>query len=443
MNKIGLYFMLAGLAALLASLLFGIIGALQFLNPEFLPELAFNQTRPLHVTLAVTWIFLGAVGGIYYYLPNFCRLKLWSPLLAKLHLWVFLANGLAILWSYLAGKFGGREYFEFPVFLAIPILFAWVLFGINYFMTLRKHNGPWPVYFWMWGTGIVFFLLTFSEAYLWLIPYFRENMVRELTVQWKSYGALIGSWNMLVYGTAIFVMSRIQGGTKTAHSKIAFGLYFLALFNMMFGWAHHAYPVPSAIWIREFAYIVSMTELLILGKIIWDWRGTLTAHRKHQHRNASRFMFAADFWVFTNLILAIVISVPAANLFTHGTHVTVAHAMGTTIGINTMILLASVCFIIEEGYRKHLGGRFITTVNVGIWIANISLGVFWLALLGAGLVRGTYKGPSFSEMMSNIEPYLIAFIAAGFGLLVGLCLILGPAIHHTASLVFKKQPAGE
>ncbi|MHA1544013.1 MAG: cbb3-type cytochrome c oxidase subunit I, partial [Alphaproteobacteria bacterium] len=151
----------------------------------------------------------------------------------------------------------------------------------------------------------------------------------------------------------------------------------------------------------------------------------------------------ADFWVFTNLILALVISVPAANLFTHGTHVTVAHAMGTTIGINTMILLASVCFIIEEGYRKHLGGRFITTVNAGIWIANISLGVFWLALLGAGIVRGTYKGTSFQEMMSQIEPFIIAFIAAGFGLLAGLCLILGPAIHHTAALIFRKEKVKE
>ena len=56
----------------------------------------------------------------------------------------------------------------------------------------------------------MFLLFTFSEAYLWLFPYFRNNIVLDMTIQWKAYGALTGSWNMLVYGTAIFVMERIR-----------------------------------------------------------------------------------------------------------------------------------------------------------------------------------------------------------------------------------------
>ena len=36
-------------------------------------------------------------------------------------------------------------------------------------------------------------------------------------------------------------------------------------------------------------------------------------------------------------------SIPTINIYTHGTHVTVAHAMGTTIGIN-MILFARTLF---------------------------------------------------------------------------------------------------
>ena len=70
---------------------------------------------------------------------------------------------------------------------------------------------------------------------------------------------------------------------NTATSKLAYSLYFLGLFNLMFGWAHHTYLVPSQTWIRTFAYIVSMTELLlILGKILWDWRGSLQTFQKAQ-----------------------------------------------------------------------------------------------------------------------------------------------------------------
>jgi nitric oxide reductase subunit B len=427
--------------ALAGSMLFGALAAFKFLYPELLETLPFHKIRPIHVSLAVAWIFLAAVGGIYHYLPNAAHLALYSTRAAAVHFWIFLVTGLVILAAYALGQFGGREYFQFPAVLALPIFASWILFGVNYFRTVTKARGSWPVYYWMWGTGIVFFFLTFTEAYLWLIPFFRENMVREITVQWKSYGALVGSWNMMVYGTAIFVMCKIAGDDKMASSKLAFGLYFLGLFNLMFGWAHHAYPVPTAPWIRHFAYFVSMTELFILGKIIWDWRSSLTSYRKHHHRQAFRFMIAADFWVFINLILALIISVPAANLFTHGTHVTVAHAMGTTIGINTMILLASVFFILEENYARNFGRRHLALTRSGFWIANACLLVVFVSLLGAGLGRGTYTEGSFQEMMALIEPYLIVFTGAGVGLAVGLWMVLACAIQLMSGLVFTSAGA--
>ena len=425
----GLSFILLGLLALIASLAFGALGAFKYLYPEFLEGLPFHQIRPLHVSLAVSWIFLAAVGGIYYYLPNFCNLSLFSTRAARWHFWTFLITGLAILASYLTGRFGGREYFEFPPVLSIPIFLSWILFGVNYFKTVLRRRTAWPVYYWMWGTGIVFFFLTYTEAHLWLVPYFRDNMVREVTVQWKSYGALTGSWNMLVYGTAIFLMDKISGEEGMSHSKLAFSLYFLGLFNLMFGWAHHVYPVPAAQWIRTLAYIVSMTELLILGKIIWDWRSSLSTYRRYQHRHAYRFLIAADVWIFINLVLALIISVPAANLFTHGTHVTVAHAMGTTIGINTMILLASVFFTIEEKLGLEWDNRIIVPVRAGFWLANVSLAVFFTSLLTAGLGRGTYSGDSFAEMTDSIAPFLLVFAGSGVFLMVGLWLILLPGAY--------------
>ena len=436
---IGLRFIRLGILALALGTLFGVIGGFQFLFPEFLRELLFTKTRPLHVSLVVSWIFLVAIGGIYFYLPRHENLKLHSPGAATIHYWGFVITGLAILGCYLSGRFGGREYFEFPPVLSIPIFLTWILFGVNYFMTVRREKAAWPVYYWMWGTGIVFFFITFLEAHLWLIPFFRESMVREIIVQWKSYGALTGSWNMLVYGTALYVASRIGGDDKPARSNMAFGLYFLGLFNLMFGWAHHTYLVPSETWIRTFAYVVSMTELFIFGKIIWDWRASLTQWQKNRHCAAYRFLFAADIWVFVNLILALIISVPALNLFTHGTHITVAHAMGSTIGINTMILLASIFFIVREEVPREVHAGCSRQVTAGFWTANVSLAVFFASLVLAGLGRGTYDGQSFQEMMQLIRPFLLLFAASGVGLMVGLWVILWHAFRLLGSV--GQQPA--
>jgi nitric oxide reductase subunit B len=435
-DNIGLRFILLGMLALGGGLVFGTIGAFQFLYPGFLEQVPFFKSRPLHVSLVVAWIFLTAVGGIYYYLPRHCGLKLFSAALARLHFWLFLVTGLAILGSYFAGRFGGREYWEFPVVLSVPIFASWILFGINYFRTVIRKHDTWPVYLWMWGTGCIFFFLTFSEAYLWLFPYFRETFVRDITVQWKAYGALVGSWNMLVYGTAIFVMTRVSGDDKPARSRLAFALYFLGFTNLLFGWSHHHYPIPNATLIRNVGYIVSMSELLLLGKIIWDWRRTLSTHQKYQHQLAYRFLAASEWWIFINLILALIISVPAANLITHGTHITVAHSMGSTIGINTMILLASVFCIIENRVGIPLPSGYAVPVRAGYWLGNGALLVFFAALVAAGLRRGTYSGASFQEMMELIRPYLLVFVVAGVGLATGLLLILAPGIRLIYTLAY-------
>ena len=428
-----------GMLALAVGMFFGVIGGFQFLFPDFLRELLFTKTRPLHVSLVVAWIFLIAIGGIYHYLPRQCGMKLYSERAVVWHFWIFVVTGLAILGCYLSGQFGGREYFEFPPVLSIPIFLTWILFGINYFMTVRQDKKSWPVYYWMWGTGIVFFFITYMEAHLYLIPYFRDTMVREIMVQWKSYGALTGSWNMLAYGTALYVATRISGSDQYARSKMAFGLFFLGFFNLIFGWAHHTYIVPSETWIRTFAYFVSMTELFIFGKIIWDWRSSLSDWQKNRYCNAYRFLFAADIWVFINLGLALVISVPAFNLITHGTHITVAHAMGSTIGINTMILLASIFYVIREELPQNVHADCTPQIKFGFWMANVSLAVFFMALVLAGIGKGLYDGASFQDMMLSIRPFLVVFTLSGVTLMLGLWIVL----WHGFRLIGVVQRAGQ
>lgn len=441
-NKVSLIFIVIALLSLIGGVLFGTIGALQFIYPGFLDAIPFFKIRPLHVSLVVAWIFFAAVGGIYYYLPRFAGLEWKSKRLQVIHLILFIITGIVILGCYFAGKFGGREYWEFPPWLAIPIIVSWLLFGLNYFSTVFSKKGKWPVYMWMWASGIFFFLFTFLESYLWVFPYFRDNIVRDMTMQWKAYGALTGSWNMLVYGTAIFVMERIKGDENIAYSRISFLMYFLGLANLMFGWAHHIYIVPSASWIRYLAYAISMTELLILARIILGWAKSLGKAKRELHFVPYRFIVASDLWIFLNLVVAILISVPVINIYTHGTHITVAHAMGSTIGINTMILLASCFYILwDAGGRKEQTTS--TTIRMGYWLINISLAVFWISLILAGSYKGyllVEEKMQFSAVMEEISSYLHLFAWAGAGILVGILLVVAPLVKGLIANISEKTP---
>jgi len=433
MKKISFIFLILSLLALIVGAIFGALAGIQYVLPDFLKEvIAFNKMRPFHVSTVLGWIILCSTGGIYYYLTEVLQLNLFSKKLAASHLILFILCAIAIYVSFFTGNMGGREYFAYAPIISLPILFGWVLFGINYFKTVVKQVKAWPVYLWMWGTGIAFMIYHLGETNFWMIPYFRENFIKDFTIQWKSYGSLAGCWNMLVYGIAIFLMSKIKADNNIGKGKKAFFFYFLGLFNLMLGWAHHTYIVPTQPWVRFLSYGVSMTEWIILISIIIDWKKSLSVENKKSNNMAYKFLMATDFWVFFNLIVALLISIPYINLFTHGTHITVAHSMGTTIGINTTILLASVFYIVNLEGKEFLD-KYSKTLKLGYWVFNISLGIFLTCLLLGGVEKSVWmyftdNPSSFGEMQDKVQPYMYVFLAAGFGLLAGIIMVTTPMI---------------
>jgi nitric oxide reductase subunit B len=425
-DKAAKIFLVLALSYLLFGLLLGVISGFQYILPPFLKDqLSFQKTRPLHVYLVITWLFTGAQAGVYYYLPRVANRNIYWPKGVWLHFILQLTVSFFVITCFFLGYFGGREYLEFPPLLGAFIMLSWLPFTINFFFTLKPNFKTAPVYIWMWSTGIIFFFITLSESYLWLFDFFHTNIVRDVTVQWKALGSMVGSWNMLIYGTGMYVMEKTSGNDKPAKSTLAFFFYFLGLTNLMFNWGHHTYIVPAAPWIKMVAYIISMTELLILANIIWQWRKTMNEARKNYHRMSYRLLSYADGWILLNLTLAIIISVPAWNYYTHGTHITVAHAMGATIGINTMLLLASVFYIIKKE-RPEAFEKRKRWVGRGTVITNIALLIFWASMLGSGLVKisGKLNQETFNTIMQKCEPYFKIFTYSGVLILCGLFIII-------------------
>jgi heme/copper-type cytochrome/quinol oxidase subunit 1 len=93
------------------------------------------------------------------------------------------------------------------------------------------------------------------------------------------------------------------------------------------------------------------------------------------------------------LFSSILISIPPLNAVIHGTYVVTGHAMGATIGIDTMILLGATIWILEEallarGYtdagRMLHGGR-VRGIAIGLNVA-VALFIGWLHV--SGLITG-------------------------------------------------------
>ena len=224
----------------------------------------------------------------------------------------------------------------------------------------------------MWTTGLVVFLITFTEAHLHLIPYYSSNVIRDMSVQWKSYGSLIGSWNHVVYGTAVFLAHRADG--RSGYKPVAYLFFWLGLFNLILGFAHHTFVLPQSLLLRYASYGTSMTEWL--------------------------------------------------HATTHGTHTTVAHAMASTIGINTMILLAAGFGVLLH-HRKSAPRGLLPVLAA----ANVGLFFLLVGLFASGGVKGKAivgQGWSFYTAYEAARPYLHLLLLGGF--------ILWAALAHLASV---------
>jgi nitric oxide reductase subunit B len=282
----------------------------------------------------------------------------------------------------------------------------------------------------MWATGIFFFLVTFIEQNLWQIPWFRYSYLREITVQWKANGATVGAWNQMIYGTSLYLMVKISGNKGIATGNGAFFFYMLGLTNLMFNWGHHIYNVPTASWIRDTSYVISMTEWVFLIRMIRGFRKTLEERRRLRHHIAYRFIIAGEFWVFMNLLLTLAMSVPAINRYTHGTHITVAHAMGATIGINTMLLLASFSYILHIDQRLKVK----KVINISYWASQYCLALFWLSLIAAGAIKGYRSNvmnmSNFQELMRPVIGAIKLFSLAGVGLAISVGTIAAVFIYY-------------
>jgi nitric oxide reductase subunit B len=439
MNALYKGFIGFALILLLAGLFLGIIAAIAFFKPDYFAHMMpFQQLRPFHVSAVLFWIISGAAGSIIVYknkvFPGLPQKN--NFILAFIVLWI--CTIILIFLSYCFEQYGGREYWEFPPVLNIIILLAWICLMISFFSTVLKAAKDQPVYVWMWSTGILFFFFTFTEQNLWHIPWFRNSFLKEMTIQWKSNGSMVGAWNQMIYGTSIYLMVQISGDEGMAKTKKAYFFYFLGLTNLIFNWGHHIYNIPAAAWIRDVSYLISMTEWLIVISIIQGFKSKLEETRKFNNLITYQFLLASEFWVFMNLVLALFMSIPAINRYTHGTHITVAHAMGTTIGINSMILLGSISYLLKMD--KSVNRKMHMNLKFGYWVTQISLIIFWLALIIAGIIKGyqmqVLHVTIFSQVMAPVLEVLKIFVYSGITLVLGITIIVLSMLRFVSNAVF-------
>lgn len=389
--------------------------------------------RPLHTGATIGWIFFAGMAMVHRWMfqhladrlaageLDVARIALEVARRADLQRWLWTGAACLAGVALLGGYSTGREYFEYPPVLSIPIVVGWLLYACNFAVVTRFRLREMPVYAWMWGTSVFLFLWTFAEAHAWMLDVLAARPVRDLAIQWQAYGSFVGSFNLLVYGSVSWLGTQLSGDDRYARSNLAFLLFLLGVLNSFTNYGHHTYHLPQSELVKWVAFAISMTEAVLLVRVVWDCAGLGNKWAgRGRFPIVSALLVATTAWTGVQLTLAILYSIPGLNTLIHGTLAVVAHSMGSLIGIDTMALLAAGAWLTRETLGESLdvaraGVRAVVALNVG-------LAVLWLGLLGAGIPAGVRL------VTQGVLPWAGTFPTWLGPLLMGAGLVMGGAV---------------
>jgi len=383
------------LACILLTVLGGALGALHYVPSisTWLNELGVTlpKMRPIHTAFASMWIFGASVAVVYHWLcHNHGGLTKGDLLRFRVHTVCWIVAGVGIFVTLFAGVSTGREYLGFHQSFSALLLFGWLCFAWNVVRRLRHGFWGQPIYVWFWTVGTLFFVYTFVEGHAYMLDSVFERPIRDLQVQWKSCGTLVGSFNFLMYGSLTYVGERLSGDKRYAQSPAAFWLFGVGCLNSFTNYVHHTYHLPQTHVVKWVAFIVSMMEVVILVKLMFD----LSRLLKNKPSAApfcgrGSWLATAKWWTVGMLFTSIAISVPSWNTYIHGTQLVMGHAMGATVGIDTLVLLGTSSWLVVE----LRGSAVLPRIDANItrrcvrWISSaLVVLVAWLSV--AGFVHG-------------------------------------------------------
>jgi cytochrome c oxidase cbb3-type subunit 1 len=127
----------------LASMSIGVLIAFQLVYPQLniTEYFSFGRLRPLHTNAAIFGFALSAIfATAYHSAQRLLRIRIWSDKLAMIHLVLYNLTILLAAITLPLGLSQGKEYAELEWPLDVLIVVWYVIFFVNYLMTIIKRE---------------------------------------------------------------------------------------------------------------------------------------------------------------------------------------------------------------------------------------------------------------------------------------------------------------
>lgn len=356
--------------------------------------LTFGRLRPLHTNAAI-FAFVGNMMfcGIYYSTQRLCNTRTFSDVLSKIHFWGWQTIIVGAVLTLPAGLTRGKEYAELIWPINIAVVVIWVVFALNFFLTLKIRREK-SLYVALW-----FYIATIiTVAMLYIVNHLQipTSLVHAYPVFGGVQDALVQWW----YGhnaVAFFLTTPILGIMyyflpKAANRPVySYRLSIVHFWSLVFIyiWAgpHHLLHTALPKWLQLLGVFFS----LMLWAPSWGGmiNGLLTlrgAWDKLRTDPVIKFFVAAITFYGMCTFEGPLLSIRSVSALAHYTDWIVGHVHSGTLGWNGFMAAGMFYWLAPKFWGKPLYSK--TLANFHFWIGLVGILLYVASLWFAGVIQG-------------------------------------------------------
>lgn len=396
-----------------------------------LPWLTFGRLRPLH-TNAVIFAFAANsfFAATYYSTQRLLKTPMYSKLMSRIHFWGWQAIIVAAVFCFIFGINEGREYAELPWVVDIAITIIWVIFAVNFIMTLRiRRERHMYVALWFYLASILAIAMLHVVNNIqipasWTLSYSVYAGVQDALVQWW-YGHNAVGFLLTTPFLGLMYYFLPKAANKPVFSYRLSIIHFWALvFIYIWAGPHHLLYSALPEWLQSLGMVFSIA--------LWapSWGGMLNglytlrgAWDKVREEPILKFFVAGVTAYGMSTFEGPLLSIKSVNRISHFTDWTIGHVHVGALGWVGFMTFGMIYYLVPKLWKTELYSKKLA--NAHFWVGIVGIALYALSMWTSGITqalmwfamdsKGHLVYPDFLETVQAIKPML--WIRAFGGLL--------------------------
>lgn len=428
-QKIAYWFFATCMLLLSLQIIYGFIMGFAHIGMDGLHSIIpFNAARATHTNLLVVWLLTGFMGAAHFIIPDEAENELYSPKLAIVQLVSLILVGVTAIIGFHLNWWEGRKFLEIPRPLDYLVVVNVLLFLFNIGMTMFKGKR-------YTTTSIVLYVGLLSAALLYLpgMIYFENQTFDSYFRWWVVHLWVEGVWELIMGSILAYLLIKLTGVDREVIEKWLYVIVGLTFLSGILGTGHHYYYIGAPkYWLMVGGIFSALEPLAFLGMALFAVNMYRKSGRSHPNKIALLWTIGCAIMSFVGAgFLGFAHTLPAVNMYTHGTLVTAMHGHLAFWGAYAMLVFA----IISYSLPLMTGRKIYNTLSglLAFWISNIGM----IGMTGAFAVAGITQvylerkmGMDFLKVQHEVEVHFIGLLLAASLFTVGIILFIYNFIQY-------------